>query len=47
MSFEATKAKLLRFMHDEIYPNEELFMKQSHEEGLRGSEWCATFFVFR
>ena len=45
MSFEATKAKLLRFMHDEIYPNEELFIKQSHEEGLRSNEWCATFFA--
>ena len=38
--FQKIKDELTSFMHDRIYPNEQLFLKQSHESrGTNGKEW--------
>jgi len=37
--FEALKAQLWDFMRADIYPNEKLFLQQSHEIGARSNEW--------
>ena len=38
--FQKIKDELTAFMHDRIYPNEQLFLKQSHESrGKGGREW--------
>ncbi|KAK3279147.1 hypothetical protein CYMTET_12955 [Cymbomonas tetramitiformis] len=37
--FEALKAKLWTFMHDSIYPNEQLFIQQTHAIGQASNEW--------
>ena len=38
--FKTIKDELTSFMHDRIYPNEQLFLKQSHESrGTNGKEW--------
>ena len=38
--FQKIKDELTSFMHDRIYPNEQLFLKQSHESrGRDGREW--------
>ena len=38
--FQKIKDELTVFMHDRIYPNEQLFLKQSHESrGTNGKEW--------
>ena len=37
--FQELKKKLIRFMHSDIYPNEQLFMKQCRAIGHAGNEW--------
>ena len=38
--FQKIKDELTSFMHEKIYPNEQLFLKQSHESrGKDGREW--------
>ena len=37
--FQKLKDKLIRFMHSDIYPNERLFLEQSHAIGHAGNEW--------
>ena len=38
--FQNIKDELTAFMHERIYPNEQLFLKQSHESrGKGGREW--------
>lgn len=38
-TFEETKTTLWRFMLDYIYPNEQLFIRQSREIRERSNEW--------
>ena len=38
--FKTIKDELTAFMHERIYPNEQLFLKQSHaSRGNDGREW--------
>ena len=36
---EELKATLWDFMHNHIYPNEEIFLRQSKAIGARSNEW--------
>eukprot|EP00966_Prymnesium_polylepis_P079698 1846778-Prymnesium_polylepis.1 len=40
-SRRAPRAQLWTFMHEEIYPNEEIFARQCHEIGQRSNEWTS------
>ena len=40
--FEALKAKLWKFMREDIYPNELLNMEQARAIGRSGNEWTHT-----
>lgn len=37
--FDALKVKLWKFMQEEIYPNEQQFLKESHHIGATTNEW--------
>ncbi len=39
MDFETTLSTLRAFMHEHIYPNEQLFAKECRDIGHRSNEW--------